>query len=153
MTIRDRKSETVGHTVPVWAMAAAGLGGIVALFYFGYDQDLLVRVTLGLAAAGLASGLPGLLRFKSRTMSAGGAVAVFVVVLFADPIGRTLNPVSAVPGVSTNVRLSRDQMQFQSEIASAQFEISNKNYDGALEILNHAKRLNPKDPLVLHMIG
>jgi hypothetical protein len=153
MINRDAKNHTVAQTVPVWAMGAAGLGGIVALFYFGYDQDLLVRVTLGLAAAGLASGLPGLLRFRSRTMSAGGAIGVFVVVLFADPIGRSFSPVNAVPGVSTHVRLSRDQMQFQSEIASAQFEISNKNFDGALEILNHAKRLNPKDPLVLHMIG
>jgi len=140
-------------TVPLWALAAAGLGGIVALFYFGYDQDLLIRVTLGLAAAGLASCLPGLLSIRSKTMSAGGAVAVFVVVLFADDIARTFTPASKVPGVSSNVRLSRDQMQYQSEIASAQFEISNKNFDGALEILNHAKRLNPKDPLVLHMIG
>jgi tetratricopeptide (TPR) repeat protein len=51
------------------------------------------------------------------------------------------------------VRLSRDQMQYQSEIASAQFEILNENYDSALDILNHAKQLNPNDTLALHMIG
>jgi tetratricopeptide (TPR) repeat protein len=141
------------HTVPIWALAAAGLGGIVALFYFGYDQDLLIRVTLGLAAAGLASCLPGLLRIKSKTMTAGGAIGVFVVVLFADDLARTVNPASKIPGVSSNVRLSRDQMQYQSEIASAQFEITNGNYDSAIEILNHAKQLNPKEPLALHMIG
>jgi tetratricopeptide (TPR) repeat protein len=141
------------HTVPIWALAATGFSGIVALFYFGYDQDLLIRVTLGLAAAGLASCLPGLLRVKSRTISAGGAVAVFVVVMFADDIGRTFSPATKVPGVSSNVRLSRDQMQYQSEIASAQFEIWNENYDHAIDILNHAHKHNPKEPLALHMIG
>ena len=129
------------------------LGGIVALFYFGYDQDLLIRVTLGLSAAGLASCLPGLLRIKSRSMSAGGAVGVLVLVLFADPIALTFSPAITVPGVSTNVRLSRDQLQYQSEIASAQFEIWNESYDNAIDILNHAKKLNPKEPLALHMIG
>jgi hypothetical protein len=143
----------VTHAVPVWALAIAGIGGIFALFYFGYDQDLLIRVTLGLSAAGLASCLPGLLRIKSKTMSAGGAVGVLVLVLFADPIAQTFSPASKVPGVSSNVRLSRDQMQYQSEIASAQFEISNRNFDAAIEILNHAKKHNPKDALALHMIG
>lgn len=141
------------HAIPLWALAPAGLGGIVALFYFGYDQDLLIRVTLGLAAAGLASCLPGLLSIKSKTVSATGAIGVFVIVMFADDLGRTINPGSKVPGVSSNVQLSRNQMQYQSEIASAQFEISNENYDGAIEILNHAKQLNPKEPLALHMIG
>lgn len=143
----------VAHTVPIWALALAGVGGIVGLFYFGYDQDLLIRVTLGLSAAGLASCLPGLLRIKSKTLSAGGAVGVLVLVLFADPIARTFSPASTVPGVSTNVRLSRDQLQYQSEIASAQFEIWNESYDNAIDILNHAKKLNPKEPLALHMIG
>jgi tetratricopeptide (TPR) repeat protein len=143
----------IAPTVPIWALAAAGLGGIVALFYFGYDQELLIRVTLGLAAAGLASCLPGLLSIRSRTMSAGGAVAVFVVVLFADDIARTFSPASKVPNVSSNVRLSRDQMQYQSEIAAAQFEISNESYDTAIEILNHTRLQNPKEPLALHMIG
>ncbi len=141
------------HAIPIWALAPAGLGGIVALFYFGYDQDLLIRVTLGLAAAGLASCLPGLLSIKSKTVSATGAIGVFIVVMFADDVGRTINPGSKVPGVSSNVQLSRNQMQYQSEIAAAQFEISNENYDGAIEILNHAKQLNPKEPLALHMIG
>jgi tetratricopeptide (TPR) repeat protein len=147
------KKQQAVQPVPLWALAVAGLGGIVALFYFGYDQELLIRVTLGLSAAGLASCLPGLLSVKSKTMSAGGAIAVFVVVLFWDDFARTINPVSKIPGVSSNVRLSRDQMQYQSEIAAAQFEISNDNNDGAIEILNHAKQLNPKEPLALHMIG
>jgi tetratricopeptide (TPR) repeat protein len=139
--------------VPFWALAATGLGGIVALFYFGYDQDLLVRVTLGLTAAGVASCLPGLLSIKSKKITAGGAIGVFVVVLFADDIARTFSPASKVPNVSSNVRLSRDQMQYQSEIAAAQFEISNESYDSAIEILNHTHEQNPKEPLALHMIG
>ena len=141
------------HAVPIWALAPAGLGGIVTLFYFGYDQDLLIRVTLGLAAAGLASCVPGLLSIKSRTVSATGAIGVFVIVMFADDLGRTLNPTAKMPGVSSNVQLSRNQMQYQSEIAAAQFEISNESYDSAIDILNHAKQLNPKEPLALHMIG
>jgi tetratricopeptide (TPR) repeat protein len=141
------------HAIPLWALAPAGLGGIVALFYFGYDQDLLIRVTLGLAAAGIASCLPGLLSIKSKTVSATGAIGMFVIVMFADDLGRTIRPGSKVPGVSSNVQLSRNQMQYQSEIAAAQFEISNDSYDSAIEILNHAKQLNPKEPLALHMIG
>jgi tetratricopeptide (TPR) repeat protein len=78
---------------------------------------------------------------------------VFVVVLFADDIARTFSPASKVPNVSSNVRLSRDQMQYQSEIAAAQFEISNESYDSAIEILNHTREHNPKEPLALHMIG
>jgi tetratricopeptide (TPR) repeat protein len=143
----------VMRALPVWLLPAVGLVGIVALFYFGYAQELSIRVTLGLAAAAIASCVPGLLQIKSNTISTGGAIAVFIVVMFADDIGRTFSPAAKIPGVSSNVRLSRDQMQYQSEIASAQFEISNKNFDGAIEILNHAKKLNPNDTLALHMIG
>jgi tetratricopeptide (TPR) repeat protein len=143
----------VTSALPVWLLPAVGSVGIVALFYFGYAQELSVRVTLGLAAAAIASCVPGLLQIKSNTVSTGGAIAVFIVVMFAEDIGRTFSPASKVPGVSSHVRLSRDQMQYQSEIASAQFEITNDNPDGAIEILNHAKQLNPSDPLALHMIG
>lgn len=143
----------IKRALPAWLLPTAGLGGIVALFYFGYAQELSIRVTLGLAAAGIASCVPGLLQIKSNTVSTGGAIAVFIVVMFADDISRTFSPSAKIPGVSSNVRLSRDQMQYQSEIASAQFEISNENYDGAIEILNHAKKLNPNDTLALHMIG
>src|SRR5690349_20129329 len=139
--------------VPFWALAAAGFCGIVALFYFGDDQDLLVRVTLGLTAAGVASCLPGLLSIKSRKITAGGALGVFVLVLFADDFARMVNPRAKVPGVSSNVQLSRNQMQYQSEIAAAQFEISNESYDSAIEILDHARQLNPREPLAMHMIG
>jgi len=142
------------QTLPLWALAIAGLAGIVALFYFGYDQDLLVRVTLGLTAAGVASCLPGLLSIKSKKLTAGGALGVFVLVMFADDLGRTVfGSANKVPGLSSNVQLSRNQMQYQSEISAAQFEISNESYDSAIEILNHAQQLNPKEPLALHMIG
>jgi len=141
------------QALPMWALAVAGACGIVALFYFGYEQDLLMRVTLGLTAAGLASCLPGLVSIRSKTITAGGAVGVFILVLFADDFSRTINPTSKVPGVSSHVRLNRDQMQYQSDIAAAQFEMTNGNYESALEILDHAKQLNPKEPLALHMIG
>jgi tetratricopeptide (TPR) repeat protein len=151
--MKSRANNEPAQTLPLWALAIAGLAGIVALFYFGYDQDLLVRVTLGLTAAGVASCLPGLLSIKSRGLTAGGALGVFVLVMFADDFARMINPATKVPGVSSNVQLSRNQMQYQSEIAAAQFEISNESYDNAIEILHHAQQLNPKEPLALHMIG
>jgi tetratricopeptide (TPR) repeat protein len=143
----------IGRVLPSWILPVVGIGGIIALFYFGYDQELSIRVTLGLAAAALASYIPGFLQIHSQTIKTGGAIAVLVVVMFAEDIGRAFAPTSKVPGVSSNVRLSRDQMQYQSEIASAQFEIWNDNYAGAIEILNHARKLNPSDQLALHMIG
>ena len=117
--------------LPGLLLPAAGLGGIVALFYFGYAQELSIKVALGLAAAALASRVPGLLQVKSKTVSTSGAIAVFVIVMFSEDISRTFSPAAKIPGVSSHVRLSRDQMQYQSEIASAQFEIMNENYDGA----------------------
>src|SRR5262249_11028162 len=111
---RTMKKPQVTQVMPLWMLAIAGLGGIVALFYFGYDQDLLIRVTLGLSAAGVASCVPGLFSIKSRTVSATGAIAVFASVFFGDDLVRTVSPASKVPGVSSNVRLSRDQMQYQS---------------------------------------
>src|SRR5438270_721295 len=137
-TMKRQTKNEPAQTLPLWALAIAGLAGIVALFYFGYDQDLLIRVTLGLSAAGLASCLPGLFSIRSRTVSATGAVAVFATVFFGDNLVRTVNPASKIPGVSSNVQLSRNQMQYQSEIAAAQFEVSNESYDSAIEILNHA---------------
>ncbi len=145
--------QAIKRALPGWLLPAAGLGGIVALFYFGYAQELSIKVALGLAAAALASRVPGLLQVKSKTVSTSGAIAVFIVVMFADDISRTFSPAAKIPGVSSHVRLSRDQMQYQSEIASAQFEIMNENYDGAIDILNHAKQLSPNDTLALHMIG
>ena len=70
------KTQQATQAMPLWMLAIAGLGGIVALFYFGYDQDLLIRVTLGLSAAGLASCLPGLFSIRSRTVSATGAIEI-----------------------------------------------------------------------------
>jgi tetratricopeptide (TPR) repeat protein len=152
--MKSQPKTVPAQNLPLWALAVAGLAGIVALFYFGYDQDLLVRVTLGLTAAGVASCLPGLLSIRSKSLTAGGALGVFVLVMFADDLGRAVFGSGAkVPGVSSNVQLSRNQMQYQSEIAAAQFEISNESYDSAIEILNHAQQLNPKEPLALHMIG
>jgi tetratricopeptide (TPR) repeat protein len=145
--------QAITRALPTWMLPAAGLGGIVALFYFGYAQELSIKVALGLAAAALASRVPGMLQIKSKTVSTSGAIAVFMVVMFADEVGQAIAPSAKIPGVSSHVRLSRDQMQYQSEIASAQFEIMNENYDGAIDILNHAKQLNPKDSLALHMIG
>jgi len=139
--------------LPLWLLPIGGLGGIFALFYFGYAEELSVRVALGLAAAAIASSVPGLLQLKSRSLRTGGAIAVFVIVMFSDEIKQTFGPAARIPGVSTHVKLSRDQMRYQSEIASAQFEILNENTDGAIDILNHAKQLNPNDTLALHMIG
>jgi tetratricopeptide (TPR) repeat protein len=150
---RPNAKRPIKHALPLWLLPIAGAVGIGALFYFGYAEELSVKVTLGLAAAAIASCVPGLLQINSKSLQTGGAIAVFVLVMFSDEIGRSFGPAAKIPGVSTHVKFSRDQMQYQSEIASAQFEISNENWTGAIEILNHAKQLNPSDPLALHMIG
>ncbi|MGQ0505218.1 MAG: hypothetical protein ACT4TC_07835 [Myxococcaceae bacterium] len=49
-------------------------------------QYFVMRVVLALGAAGAAAVIPGLLRVElSRGIRAGGALAVFVVIYFANP--------------------------------------------------------------------
>jgi tetratricopeptide (TPR) repeat protein len=131
----------------------AGIAAIGLLFYFGYDADISKRVALALAAAAIASYIPGFLQVRSNYIRAGGALAVLIVVLFAEDISRDLSPSSKVPGVPSSVKLNKDQLQYQSEISAAQFEISQGNYQTAIETLEHARKLAPRDQLALHMLG
>lgn len=67
---------------------------IIALFYprptpFQYT---VFRIVLALAAAGVAALIPGLINVKVPGVSAGGALAVFVVVFFFSPAALVATP-------------------------------------------------------------
>lgn len=67
---------------------------IIALFYprptpFQYT---VFQIVLALAAAGVAALIPGLINVKVPGVSAGGALAVFVVVFFFSPAALVATP-------------------------------------------------------------
>jgi tetratricopeptide (TPR) repeat protein len=148
-----KSNNTTGTTPQSWLLFAAGIVGLAVIFYFGYDGDLSIRVALALAAAAIAAFIPGFLEVKSHLIRGGGAIAVMVVVLFADDIGRQFSPKSQAPGVPSVVRLSKDQVQYLSEVAAAQFDISQGQNSVAIETLKHARKLNADPKLALHMLG
>lgn len=88
----------------LYEKAAAGLFGVVfvvtlLVLAVRYPhptpfQYLVFRVTLALAAAGIAPFIPGLLNVEVGTaIKAGGAIAVFVVVYFFSPARLLAHPV------------------------------------------------------------
>lgn len=148
-----KTANITGTTPQSWLLFAAGIVGLAVIFYFGYDGDLSIRVALALAAAAVAAFIPGFLEVKSNVVRGGGAIAVMVVVLFADDISRQFSPKSRAPGVPSVVKLSKDQLQYLSEVAAAQFDISQRRNSVAIETLEHARKLNADPKLALHMLG
>ena len=79
-----------------WKLLAVGLGLIVLILVIAVViphptsfQYIVFRTTLALAAACVASALPGFFEFKRELpqagIAAGGALAVFVLVYMFDP--------------------------------------------------------------------
>src|SRR6266851_6238596 len=83
-------------------LAMLGLLGLAIIIYFKLEVDLPVKIALALAAGGIAGALPGSLIFKSRAVSAGGAVGVFCVVMFYEMPGRRGS--SQLPSLHTPYR-------------------------------------------------
>src|SRR5260370_18911994 len=134
-------------------LAVLGLLGLVIIIYFKLEVDLPVKIAIGLAAGGIAGALPGSLIFKSRAVSAGGAVGVFCVVMFYDAGQAWVEPISKSTHAVSSVTMSKKQMVIQNGLMSAQFELMRGDYGSAIDVIYQMLNLREDDLLWLSMIG
>jgi hypothetical protein len=112
-------------------------------------QYAVFRIVLALAAAGIGAILPGFFEIRNKVVSAGGALAMFLVVFFGAPAA--LSPVlkepeeisdNAQPIIeqwfkamdSRDLRAAYDQtsFRFQNQYTYSQFEQLTTQYMGSL---------------------
>jgi hypothetical protein len=97
---------------PSWQVPALFVFAIVFLLLLlwivfthpnlSYDECMIVRVVLSLAAAGIGGLIPGLLQLHIRGLKAVGAVGFFVLVFFNYKCERALAPVPGPVGNGTD---------------------------------------------------
>lgn len=100
------------HAVLAFAFGVVFLAAILAIVILipspTDDQMNIFRIVIALAAGGVAATIPGLLKLKMGqgkvfNLTAGGAMAVFVIVYFFDPASRLKSNTTHGDGSSINI--------------------------------------------------